>query len=195
MNPPTSAGSDACTHLYVVPGVYTVTVTASDPSRNATAIPFQYVVAYDPNGDFVTGGGWITSPRGAYLGNPTLTGRANFGFNSKYHPGATQPSGVTEFQFQVAKFDFHAEMYQWLVVAGAQAQYKGSGTINGTGHYGFLLTATDAPRTTSGGGDTFRIQIWDSVASTVIYDNQLGAADDAAPRTAIGGGNIVVHAK
>jgi PKD repeat protein len=47
VNPPTSAGSDACTHLYDVPGVYTVTVTASDPSGNATAIPFQYVVAYD----------------------------------------------------------------------------------------------------------------------------------------------------
>jgi hypothetical protein len=32
--------------------------------------------------------------------------------------------------------------YDWLVVGGAKAQYKGTGTINGAGNYGFLLTAT-----------------------------------------------------
>jgi len=33
--------------------------------------------------------------------------------------------------------------YDWLVIAGANAKYKGVGTINGQGAYKFMLTATD----------------------------------------------------
>jgi hypothetical protein len=36
------------------------------------------------------------------------------------------------------------------VVAGARAQFKGSGRINNAGDYGFLLTAIDGQR--PGGG-------------------------------------------
>ncbi len=45
--------------------------------------------------------------------------------------------------------NFHSSEYQWLVVAGAKAQFKGTGTINGsygsanTSGYGFILTAID----------------------------------------------------
>ena len=41
------------------------------------------VVVYDPSAGFVTGGGWIDSPTGAYPAVPALTGNANFGFVSK----------------------------------------------------------------------------------------------------------------
>ena len=81
---------------------------------------------FDPEGGFVTGGGWINSPEGAYTADPTLTGKANFGFVSKYKKGATTPTGETEFQFRVADLNFHSDIYQWLVVAGARAQYKGT---------------------------------------------------------------------
>jgi len=40
----------------------------------------------------------------------------------------------------------------------------------------------------------FRIKIWDKDnGDVVVYDNQIGADDDAEPTTAIGGGSIVVH--
>ena len=45
---------------------------------------FEFAVVCDPNGSFVTGGGWIHSPAGAYTANPSRTGQANFGFVSKY---------------------------------------------------------------------------------------------------------------
>jgi hypothetical protein len=45
----------------------------------------------------------------------------------------------------MANLEFHSTSYQWLVVAGAKAQYKGSGTMNGSGEYGFLLTAAIPP--------------------------------------------------
>jgi hypothetical protein len=42
--------------------------------------------------------------------------------------------------------------------------------------------------------DLFRIKIWDKDnGDMVVYDNELGGADDADPTTAIGGGSIVIH--
>jgi hypothetical protein len=38
-----------------------------------------FLVVYDPDVGFVTGGGWIDSPESAYMPDPSLTGRANFG--------------------------------------------------------------------------------------------------------------------
>jgi hypothetical protein len=41
--------------------------------------------------------------------------------------------------------------------------------------------------------DKFRIKIWDSATGAVVYDSQPGAADDAKPTTALGGGSIAVR--
>lgn len=118
---------------------------------------------------------------------------ATFGFVSRYKKGATVPSGNTEFQFQTASFNFHSTSYDWLVIAGAKAQYKGSGTINGVGDYAFMLTAIDGEINGGGGVDKFRIKIWDKSTGSVIYDNQTGAGDTGVPTTLVGGGNIVIH--
>ena len=80
------------------------------------------------------------------------------------------------------------------MIAGHKAQYKGDGTINGAGNYGFMLSATDEKLTPSTDVDLFRIKIWDKEDSdAVVYDNEMGAAEDAEPTTAIGGGSIVIH--
>jgi hypothetical protein len=187
------SGSVVGSHAYSVPGVYLVTLTVTDNNSGAGSSIYQYVVVYDPYGGFVTGGGWIESPQGAYTTVPSLTGKATFGFVSKYKKGATVPTGITEFQFKVANLNFHSESYEWLVVAGARAQYKGTGTINGEGTYGFMLTAIDGGIKGSGGVDKFRIKIWDKISSMIIYDNMSGASDDANPTTVISGGSIVIH--
>jgi len=186
-------GTAAGSHTYTAAGVYTVALTVTDDDGGTVAAQYQYVVVYDPDGGFVTGGGWITSPTGAYVANPTLTGKATFGFVSKYQKGATTPTGQTEFEFRLAGLTFHSDSYEWLVVAGARAQYKGTGTINGTGTYKFLLTAIDGQVTGGGGADKFRIKIWDAVTGQVVYDNQTGATDDADPTTTLGGGAIQIQ--
>ena len=56
---------------------------------------YQYVVVYDTEGGFVTGGGWVNSPAGAYVPDPTSAGKANFGFVSRYAQGAQVPEGET----------------------------------------------------------------------------------------------------
>ncbi|NWJ46952.1 MAG: hypothetical protein HXX08_13910 [Chloroflexi bacterium] len=151
--------------------------------------------AYEYTGGFVTGGGWINSPVGACnlsAACQNATGKANFGFNAKYKKDATIPEGNTEFQFSPGNLNFKATSYQWLVLAGAKAQFKGSGTINGNGNYDFIVTVIDG-KLSSSGVDKFRIKIWDKVTGLVIYDNQMGAADDVEPSTTVGGGSIVIH--
>ena len=155
---------------------------------------FEYVVVYDPNDGFVTGGGWIDSPAGAYTPDPTLSGKATFGFVSKYKKGQQTPTGNTEFQFHAAGMNFHSDSYDWLVIAGAKAMYKGTGTINGSGNFGFMLSAIDEKLTESTDVDVFRIKIWDKDNDDeVIYDNQIGDDEYGDPTTAIANGQIVIH--
>ncbi|HEX9956562.1 MAG TPA: hypothetical protein VGA96_04885, partial [Fibrella sp.] len=182
-------------HTYSSAGVYTVKVTLTDAGNERSAeYGYQYIVVYDPDGGFVTGGGWILSPAGAYGKDPAASGKANFGFVSKYQKGANVPTGNTNFEFKAGNLNFKSSLYQWLVVAGAKAQFKGEGTINGGGTYGFLLTSIDGQMPGGGGTDKFRIKIWDkSAGDVVVYDNNKGAVDDAEPATTLGGGSIVIH--
>jgi PKD repeat protein len=194
-----STATVTATRTFTTAGVYQVKLMVTDGcggtgEANTIDTLTALVVIYDPNGGFVTGGGWINSPAGAYVSSPLLTGKANFGFVSKYEKGATVPTGETEFQFKVANLNFHSTVYEWLVVTGARAQYKGTGTINGTGNYGFMLTAIDGQINGGGGMDKFRIKIWDkNNADAIVYDNQMGLDDDGNPTTTLGGGSIVIH--
>ena len=80
-------------------------------------------------------------------------------------------------------------------VPNVQVQLSNStGTVNGQGNYGFQLSGTDGVINGGGGADKFRIKIWDiNNNDTLVYDNQLGAADNVDPTTTITGGNIVIH--
>jgi surface antigen len=179
-------------YVITAAGVYTLTVTATDLAGNVETQSRMFTV-YDPTAGFVTGGGWITSPAGAYLDAPSLLGKATFGFVSRYKKGANVPTGKTQFKFNAAGLDFESVSYEWLVVAGNKAQFKGTGTINGAGDYAFFLTAMDGDGSGGTGVDRFRIRIWDRTSGGLIYDNQVNAPADADPTTALGGGSIVIH--
>jgi hypothetical protein len=152
---------------------------------------------YDPSAGFVTGGGWIMSPPGAYTRDTTVTGRATFDFVLKYQKMATAPTGNTKFNFRAANLNFQSENHDWLVIDGARAQYQASGTINGAGDYKLMLSVVDGKLPGKGAVDRLRIKIWhydaDLEADVVDYDNQLGGSPDEG--TAVGGGNIVIHKK
>jgi PKD repeat protein len=189
------SGTAGGTHIYTSPGVYTLTLTVTDRDGGSGTAVFEFVVVYDPDGRFVTGDGWIDSPAGAYAADPSLAGKASFGFVSQYKKGTTVPTGQTEFQFKVADLRFHSTEYEWLVVAGASAKFKGSGIINGAGDFGFLLTAIDGQINGGGGVDKFRIKIVDKTSDVVVYDNKRGEADDSDATAALGGGSIIIHKK
>jgi hypothetical protein len=176
-------------HIYISAGVYQITLTVTDKdgdSDNKTLS--HYVVVYDSTvGKKVTGGGWIIAPAGSYPADPNLSGRCNFGFVSKLKKGDSIPTGNTEFQFHTAPdgLNFHSHTYEWLVVAGSLAMYKGTGTINGEGNYGFIVTVMDGQVSGGGGVDTFRIKIWDmNNGNVIVFDNG---------NTELSGGQITIH--
>ena len=175
-------------------GIYELSFTATD-TLGLSSTALGTVVVYDPFGGYITGGGWIDSPAGAYKNDSSLTGKANFGFVSKYKKGHITPRGETEFQFSVGDLDFHSNNYQWLVVNqnGVNAQYKGDGTINGslasTGQaYKFMLWARDGDNADPDEADTFRIRIWyEDSGEVVVYDNGTDQAIDS--------GSVVIQTK
>ena len=186
-----SGGSGSATGSFTpsTAGVYTASVTITDDDggldTETATVP---VVVYDPAGGFVTGGGRITSPTGSFTPDASLAGKATFGFVSRYQKGATIPSGNTEFVFHAAGLNFRSSSYDWLVISGAQAQYKGVGEVTGlgatyNGTYKFILTAVDGGRLGGTAPDTFRIKIFRD--DTVLYDN--------GPGTPLEGGSIIVH--
>ncbi len=179
--------SVAPTHAYTAAGIYNVCLTVNDGSLDS-AEGCTMVVVYDPSAGFVTGGGRIDSPAGAYKADETLAGKATFGFVSKYQKGASVPTGSTAFEFDLAGLAFSSTSYDWLVVnqTGMNAQFKGKGSINGAldpngNPYKFMLWAGD------GSPDTFRMRIWweDVAGEHAVYDNGIAQA--------IAAGNIVVH--
>jgi len=189
----TPVASVSGSHVYDVAGVNRVILTVTSiPEGTSGSGTFEFVVVFDPEGGYVTGAGFINSPAGAFTAAPSMYGKATFGFVSRYRRGATVPTGRTVFVFRVADLRFQSTSYDFLVISGARAQYKGTGTINGEGNFKFLLTATDSA--VSGGGDVdkFRIKIF-VAGGGVIYDNQPGAKDDANLTTELGGGNIRIH--
>ncbi len=177
--------------LFATPAVINLCAFALDLAGNESPEECTMIAVYDPDGGFVTGAGTFQSPLGALTGS-TTTGRAQFAFQAKYQRGADVPTGNTQFKFKAASFEFDSGEYQWLVVAGAKAQFKGTGVIKGrTGTFDFLLTAIDGSLPGGGGEDKFRLKI--TGPGGVVYDNNLGASDSADANTLIDGGNIVIH--
>jgi hypothetical protein len=192
------SGSMTATVTFAEAGVYTILAHVTDDdgdtgTRSSALDMPPFVVVHETTSGFITGGGWIFSPVGAYAVDPTLTGKASFGFVAKYRPGASTPSGHTQFQFKTANFNFTSTSYESLVVSSSRAKYKGQGTINGSGSYGFKVTAVDGERPGGGSADGFRIRIWDLASGQVIYDNTPGEGEDSDAVAPLGGGSIVIH--
>ncbi len=184
-------GGVSGSHTYVDAGVYIIGLALTNGSESAQA-EYRYEVIYDPTAGFVTGGGWFTSPAGALAGDPTATGKAEFGFVSRYKKGATVPQGETEFKLEGDALKFVSTTYQWLVVSGSKAQFKGVGQVNDQPGYSFMVTAKDGQLTGGGDVDTLRVKIWDTATGQIVYDNQVGASDSSTPTTALGGGQIKI---
>jgi probable HAF family extracellular repeat protein len=192
------SGTAKGSHTFAAAGIYPVSLAVTD-NTGLTGNVSRNVVVYDPSAGFVTGNGSIHSPLGAFKADPTIAGNATFSFVSKYQKGAKVPVGTTAFQFQSANLDFYSDSYDWMVVAGARGQFKGTGTLDGAAGYKFMLTAIDGQVMGGGGKDRFRIKIWhyDAAAQqdVVDYDNQTDPSTEGtlSEGTVISAGNIVIH--
>ncbi|MFQ5906026.1 MAG: NosD domain-containing protein, partial [bacterium] len=196
--------------IFDTAGIYSVKLTVIDDKGGIGTADkvdglLAQIVVYDPEGAFVTGGGWIHSPPDSYLYDYHATGKATFAFVAKYRKGADIPTGDTEFRFHVADFSFRSDSYDWLVCGGRKCKFKGSGTLTIKWKWGgpwdqeipvgFMITAVDGDLHNGDGKDRFRIKIWEGDNEwNVIYDNMgLYWWDDDAEPPEIGGGSIVIH--
>jgi len=185
-------GSVTGSHVYAAAGMYEVTLTVTDQrgaSGSATAIPG--FVVYNPLAGSITGSGLLNGPLFAIALAAAPAGRLKFRIDANYVGKRTVPRGEAVFQFPATHRIFHSTGLDWLVVSGGTAWYQGSGTINGSGSYGFLVSAK------SGGSGTgkIRIRIWHEGTGVVVYDTQPGAPINATPTTPISGGRIALQVK
>lgn len=177
-------------------GVYKMQMNVTDQSgvtsyANTNGDLEAIVVIYDPNGGNVYGGGWYNSPAGALAGKLSVTGKASYGFAVNYK-NAAKPQGETQFEFKVGSFEFNAVNFDYLVVNGATAQFKGTGKIiGGQSGIGFIMSVTDGVLDGSN-EDKIRMKIYNRNTGAVIYDSQPGASDAALPATAVGTNSVIV---
>ena len=116
------------------------------------------------------------------------------GFDLQGGHTITVTDGTSTKTHTVTSLAVHSDTYQWLVInrAGTNAQYKGSGRINGelapNGEaYKFMLWARDDDPDL---GDTFRIRICYEIEDELevaVYDNGFDQT--------IGRGNMTIHTK
>ena len=160
-------------------GVHEVTLTVSDGvDRHSDSV---YVIVYDPNGGFATGGGWIevTDPADGNLG------RASFGFIARYKNSAAD--GNFEFKYKDGDISLKSETIDWLVVNQNRAQFQGIGRLAGqTGVFTFRVALVDNEGNKK--EDMITIRIWQGTDTslTPIY---------SAVNVSLGGGNIMCKNK
>jgi len=179
-----ASGSCSATHSYATQGTYIAGISVIDDDTGSAKSELTIQVNVTPTTSSLTAGGWILAPAGSFVNDRSLSGKANFGINVKYLKDSNVPTGQTQFDFKAGNLNFHSTNYDWLVITGNKAQYRGSGTINGSGDYGFMVTAVD-------GDDAFRMVIWDKRTNAVIFDNAVGQPNAQL----IGGGSVNIQSK
>jgi hypothetical protein len=181
-------GSVSGSHTYAAPGIYLVTLTVTDQrgaSGSAVAVPGVVVISVMAGG--IGGSGVLDGPP-FRVAAAAPAGRVQFRLSAKYAGDGAVPQGQTVLRFQATHRTFRTTGLRWLVVSGDTAWYEGTGTINGTGSYGFLVAASGG----GGGAGKVRIRIWNEATGAVVYDSQPGAPIGAAPASAISRGSIAL---
>ncbi|MBC5991809.1 T9SS type A sorting domain-containing protein [Pontibacter sp. SD6] len=189
------------------PRVYKLTVSYTNPGACAQTASI-FISVYDPSGGFVTGGGSIDSPPGALISNPDAAGEAKFGLVSKFDKNG-KVTGNTDFEFSAGAFYFKSISHDdgSLVIDNARATYRGTGYIKDpvTGakitseEYKFMVSAYDPQVNGSTSKDRYRIKITNKTTGALVYDNLVGAEENAALEsvaynsTELISGSIVIH--
>lgn len=152
----TNGSGDAFgSHSYATPGFYVITATVTDDDGASDTAVLGEVFVFDPN-TFVTGGGWVTSPTGAWADQPSHTGKATFGFVVRYDKTGTV-RGSLEVQLHKG-LNLHATAFEYLLINDGVAIFEGTGKVNGESGYSFEVVATDQ-RIAGGSQDLFWLTI------------------------------------
>jgi hypothetical protein len=180
-------------HIYTAAGLYPVKLTLFDLIDGSSSATSHFVVVYDPAAGYCSGRGWFSSPAGAVSAAPGLESTASFLFSYQYNPGTAIPEGNLQFQLLGSDLAFQGTGIAWLVIHGERLICQGSGTLNGSAGYRYLLSAIDGQALDLHAQDRLRVKIWNDATGDIIYDNEAGTTDDAAPTAAIMNGWVLIN--
>ncbi|MEO6997215.1 MAG: PKD domain-containing protein, partial [Terracoccus sp.] len=163
-----SAGSVSGSHTYRAAGFYTVEVTVTDGFGHSGSNSSSQIVVYDRSAGQVTGAGSIASPKGAWVSQPSASGKGRFAFAVGYRATRATPFGV--FGYVVGgsprnRLALAATSYDYLVITGATARFAGSAQVNGESGFRYEVTAADVRR-----ADTLRIVVR-TASGALVYDS------------------------
>ncbi|MFU8876020.1 PKD domain-containing protein [Micromonospora sp. SL4-19] len=183
------------THTFTSAGMYTIEVAVTDDD-GGTGTAEVMVIVYDPKGGFITEGGVISSPAGAFPANPEHIGKLHAQATVKYLPGENGPvpgNGRIAADLEGGEMRLLSTRLEWLVVTPTgKLAAKGVGTVGGQAGFGFLFYGKDNP-------DGLRLVVWRLGDNTIpndqiIYDNYPSSYDlDKSSLTAMTSGSVQIH--
>ena len=125
-------------------------------------------MVYDRGAGQVAGAGSIDSPKGAWVFQPSASGKGRFAFAVGYRSTGDTPFGVFGYVLGGSprnRLTVGASSYDYLVVTGNTARFAGSAQLNGVSGFRYEVTAVDARR-----ADTFRLVVRSS-SGALVYDS------------------------
>lgn len=173
-----AAGSASASHSYAAPGIYSVRATIVDAAGRSAAVSRKLIV-YEPSGGVVAGSGSFVSPQGALRKAPGRSARASFSFLA---------GAGAQLQVDLPGMSFRSASLRPVAVKGAGAQFEGSGTIDGSGGYKFILSTMTGAAASPGERGRFSLKVWhlDPVTHKEVVDY-----DSQGTRPGVAGGALV----
>lgn len=180
-------------HNYSAVGVYTVSITLVDTGGEIASVNHQYIVVYDADISFATGGGLIYSPENSFNNYPDLTGIASFGFVAELVKNNKPPRENSKFYFKLDNFELESTVLNKFIISGYKAELEGKCTINGSGEYFFRLSVVDGQDNNNGKADIFELEVWNPARNELLY--QFYSKSKNKKETNLLDGSIIVHSK
>jgi hypothetical protein len=121
----------------------------------------------DDAAGFVTGGGFIQSPAGAVVADPTRAGKGALGIDVDYEAGAIHPTGTFTYSLggRGTAFSVVGTSFDFLAIRGDAARFAGAATVNGAEGFTCTVDVVD-----NGKADTFRLLVRDA-DDGLVYDS------------------------
>ena len=164
------------------------TPSQSDVIDLRAAPPVDPAAALRRSTGWLSGGGAITSPAGAWSRAPGAAGPATFGLAVRRLGDERVPTGFAALTFEAGDLELRSSGFDWLLFAGGIGTAAGWGTVNGADGYSFKVMAADGG---PADGGALRVRIWLSATAAVVYDSEPSSRSDV-PSRAITDGAVAV---
>jgi hypothetical protein len=180
-----SGGAGTCTgsFTFAVAGSYAIGVSVIDNLGGTGSDGVDITVSPTgsaPPAGRLHGEGGIHAVRGTYPARTRLAGKIDFGFSVRT-VGADRRKSSVRVNLKGLGRMLKADGLTSFSVAGAEAELRGIGRIDGRGRYPFLISVVDGDQPGGDGIDRIRIVIW--ADGGILVDTEPQAADPAAAAT------------